>query len=87
MTITPDASYCHRQLGRRFAERTVNYDPALLQSCQQAHDEATATLCDQKSSTLMITVMVTKIYIKIEASAYCWYRLGKEAYLRTPLQL
>ena len=42
MTITPDPSYRHRQLGRTFAERTVNYDPVLLQSCQQAHEEATA---------------------------------------------
>ena len=44
MTVTPDPSYRHRQLGNRFAERTVNYDQALLQPCQQAHEEATAVL-------------------------------------------
>ena len=44
MTVTPDPSYRHRQLGKRFAERTVNYDPVLLQPCQQAHEEATAAL-------------------------------------------
>ena len=32
MTVTPDPSYRHRQLGKRFAERTVNYDQAFLQT-------------------------------------------------------
>ena len=47
-TITPDPSYRRRQLGRRLAERKVKYDLAILRSCQQAHQEATATLYGSK---------------------------------------
>lgn len=76
--ITPDPSYRRRQLGRRYAERTVKYDLSLLQSCQQACDEATSTLYgsmvfyfDDTSYGYETTVL--------EASAHCWYCSGEES--------
>ena len=73
-TITPDPSYDRRQLGRRFAERTLNNGLAFLQSCQKAHDEATAFLYGNK-----IFYFDDSSYgnTRIEASAHCHYCSGE----------
>ena len=75
-TITPDPSYRRRHLGRRYAERTVKYDLGLLQSCQQAHQEATAVLYGSKAFFFDDTSYGFED-TKIEASNYCWYCLGE----------
>ncbi len=69
-TITPDPSHHRRQLGRRFAEHTVHNGHALLQSCQQAHEEATAVLYGNKVFYFDDASYGT---IEIEASAHCHY--------------
>ena len=69
-TITPDLSYHRRQLGRRFSECTVNNGLALLQSCQQAHEEATAVLYGNKIFYFDDASYGT---VRIEASAHCHY--------------
>ena len=74
--ITPDPSYRRRQLGRRYAERTVKYDLGILQSCQQAHDEATATLYGSRVFYFDDTSYGYET-AEVEASAYCWYCSGK----------
>ena len=72
--ITPDPSYRRRQLGRRYTERTVKYDLGLLQSCQQACDEATATLYGSRVFYFDDTSYGYETTV-VEASAYCWYCL------------
>ena len=73
-TITPDPLYHRRQLGRRFAERTVNNGLALLQSCQQAHEEATAVLYGNKIFYFDDASYGTT---RIETSAHCYYCSGE----------
>lgn len=55
-TITPDPTYSRRHYnkacrawGRKVIDRTVNNGLALLQSCQQAHEEAAAVLYGQNT--------------------------------------
>ena len=75
-TITPDRSYRRRKLGRRFAERTVNYDLALLRSCQQAHNEASGTLYGSQVFYFDDTSYGHENAV-VEASAYCYYCSGE----------
>lgn len=42
--ITPDPHYLRRRLGGSLTGRTINNGVGLLQSCQQAHEEATVIL-------------------------------------------
>ena len=70
--ITPDPSHERRQLGRRYAERTVNKGLAFLQSCQQAHEEATAFLY---GSNMFYFDDADYGTTHIEASAHCRYCL------------
>ena len=59
--ITPDPSYRRQQLGRRFTERTVKYNLAILRSYQQAHQEATAST----SPTLATASKTQKLKLQI----------------------
>ena len=77
-TITPDPSYRRRQLGRRFTERTVKYDVAILRTCQQVNQEATAVLYGSKAYFFDDTSYDFE-ETQIEASDYCWYCLGERA--------
>ena len=77
-TITPDPSYHRRRLGRRFAEHTVHDGQALLQSCQQAHEEATEVLYGNKFFYFDDESYGT---IRIEASAHCHYCSGERLIL------
>ena len=52
--------------------RTVNYELGLLQSCQQAYDEATATLYGYKVFYFDDTSYGYENTV-VEASAHCWY--------------
>ena len=70
--ITPDPSHHRRQLGRRYGDRTVNYDLALLRSCQQAHEEATSFLY---GNNIFYFDDADYGIIEIEASAHCDYCL------------
>ena len=80
-TITPDPSYRRRQLGRRFTERTVRYELAILRSCQQVHQEATAVLYGSKVFYFDDTSYDLED-TKIEASDYCGYCLGERDMLQ-----
>ena len=42
--IAPDTHYHRRRIGGNLTDRTINNGLGLLQSCQQAHEEATAIL-------------------------------------------
>ena len=75
-TITPDPWYRRRKLGRRFAERTVKGNSALLRSCQQIHSEATGTLYGSHVFYFDDTSYEDE-NTAIEASAYCCYCLGE----------
>ena len=68
--ITPDPTRHRRQLGRHYTDHTVNYDLALLQSCQQAHEEATSFLYGNNVFYFDDADYGT---IEIEASAHCRY--------------
>lgn len=70
--ITPDPSYHRRQLGRRDAEHTIDNGLAIIQSCQQAHEEATKVLY---SSNTFYFDDTSYGVTEIEASASCYYCL------------
>ena len=53
-----------------YTDRTVNYDLALLRSCQQAHEEATSFLYGNNTFYFDDSDYGTT---KIEASAHCYY--------------
>lgn len=83
-TITPDRSYCLRELGRRFAERTVNCDSALLRSCQQVYNEATGTLYGSQVFCFDDTSYGHE-NTAIEASANCCHWLRERSILQDDL--